>query len=157
MRSKSPLALMEQLVMVLVFALAAALCLRVFVFSDQMSERSETVDWAVMECQNAAETLKSVGSEGGDMALCLQKAADALGGTMSQGLVQVCYDRERSVLSGNGGDCVYVLELQGLPVQAEGLMKANVRVAAVKDISVGGSGEPLFSIDVAWQEVSGNG
>ena len=61
------------------------------------------------------------------------------------------------MLSGNGGDCVYVLELQGLPVQAEGLMKANVRVAAVKDISVGGSGEPLFSIDVAWQEVSGNG
>ena len=85
MRSKSPLALMEQLVMVLVFALAAALCLRVFVFSDQMSERSETVDWAVMVCQNAAETLKSVGSEGGDMALCLQKAADAQGGTMSQG------------------------------------------------------------------------
>ena len=30
MRSKSPLALMEQVIMVLVFALAAALCLRVF-------------------------------------------------------------------------------------------------------------------------------
>ena len=35
MRSKSPLALMEQVVMVLVFALAAALCIQVFVFSDQ--------------------------------------------------------------------------------------------------------------------------
>jgi hypothetical protein len=26
----------------------------------------------------------------------------------------------------------------------------------VKDISVGGSGEELFSVDVAWQEVSGH-
>ena len=34
MRSKTPLALMEQMVMVLVFALAAALCLQVFVVSD---------------------------------------------------------------------------------------------------------------------------
>lgn len=34
MRSKAPLVLMEQLVMVLVFALAAALCVQVFVLSD---------------------------------------------------------------------------------------------------------------------------
>ena len=37
MRSKAPLVLMEQLVMVLVFALAAALCVQVFVLSDQTS------------------------------------------------------------------------------------------------------------------------
>ena len=34
MRSKSPLVLMEQLVMVLAFALAAALCLRAIIWSD---------------------------------------------------------------------------------------------------------------------------
>lgn len=32
MRSKAPLALMEQIIMVLVFALSAALCLQVFGF-----------------------------------------------------------------------------------------------------------------------------
>ena len=60
MRSKAPLALMEQLVMVLVFALAAALCVQAFVLSDQTSRRNEARDRAVLEAQNAAEELKSV-------------------------------------------------------------------------------------------------
>ena len=34
MKSKAPLALMEQMVMILVFALAAALCLQAFVKSE---------------------------------------------------------------------------------------------------------------------------
>lgn len=58
MRSKTPLALMEQVVMLLVFALAAALCIQVFVFSDQTSRYNETRDRAVLEAQNAAEALK---------------------------------------------------------------------------------------------------
>ena len=41
MRSKAPLILMEQMVMLLVFALAAALCLQAFVKSDSLSSRSE--------------------------------------------------------------------------------------------------------------------
>ena len=44
MRSKAPLAMMEQMVMLLVFALAAALCLQAFVKSDQMSKRMEAQD-----------------------------------------------------------------------------------------------------------------
>ena len=55
MRSKTPLALMEQMVMVLVFALAAALCLQVFVVTDRMSERNKDIDHAVLLAQNTAE------------------------------------------------------------------------------------------------------
>ena len=153
MRSKSPLALMEQVIMVLVFALAAALCLRVFAFSDLASTRNEAVDRAVLECQNAAEFLKSSG-------LPADKAQSELashtGGTMSQGLVQICYDEEWNVIPENSEDCVYVVEMQGMPADVEGLAKAHIRAAAVKDISVGGSGEDLFAIEVAWQEVIGN-
>lgn len=58
-RSKTPLALMEQLVMVLVFALAAALCVQVFVLSDRTSRLGEARDRALLEAQNAAEALKS--------------------------------------------------------------------------------------------------
>ena len=36
MRSKAPLVMMEQMVMLLVFALAAALCLQAFVRSDEI-------------------------------------------------------------------------------------------------------------------------
>ena len=153
MRSKSPLALMEQVIMVLVFALAAALCLRVFVFSELASTRNEAVDRAVVECQNAAEFLKSTGLPTGE---AQAELADWMGGTLSQGLLQVCYDEAWNVLPESGDDCVYVLEVQGLPIEVEGLSKVHINAAAVKDISVGGNGEPLFAIDVAWQEVSGH-
>lgn len=58
MKSKAPLALMEQIVMVLVFALTAALCLRMFVLADQLSRKYAATDRAVLEAQNAAEWLK---------------------------------------------------------------------------------------------------
>ena len=77
MRSKAPLVLMEQAVMVLVFALAAALCLRAFVWSDQLSRQNEARDRALLEVQNAAEALKHTG---GDMAHAQEEAARRLGG-----------------------------------------------------------------------------
>ena len=74
MRSKTPLAMMEQLLMLLVFALAALVCLQVFVFSGQTSRRNEARDRAVLEAQNAAEELKSLR---GDITL----AAELYGGS----------------------------------------------------------------------------
>lgn len=59
MKNKTSLLLMEQLVMVLVFALAAALCLSVFVKADQISQETVQRDEAVMLAQNAAEMLKA--------------------------------------------------------------------------------------------------
>ena len=58
----------------LVFALAAALCLQVFVLSDKTSRRNEARDRAVLEAQNTAEELKSLR---GDLA----QAAGLYGGT----------------------------------------------------------------------------
>lgn len=59
MRSKASLFLMEQLVMLLVFALAAALCLNVFVRANEISLQTARRDEAVRMAQNAAEMLKS--------------------------------------------------------------------------------------------------
>ena len=59
MKSKAPLVLMEQMVMLLVFALASALCLQAFVKSGDLSQRSAARDRAAVEAQNAAETLRS--------------------------------------------------------------------------------------------------
>ena len=61
MKSKAPLAMMEQLVMVLVFALAAALCLQTFVLSGKISKKTEAKNRAVTEAQNAAEIMKNGG------------------------------------------------------------------------------------------------
>ena len=61
MKSKAPLAMMEQIVMVLVFALAAALCLQTFVLSGKISKKTEAKNRAVTEVQNAAELMKNGG------------------------------------------------------------------------------------------------
>ena len=63
MRSKAPLVLIEQMVMLLVFALASALCLQAFVKSDAISVRSEEKGRAAIAAQNAAEVIRHKGGD----------------------------------------------------------------------------------------------
>lgn len=74
MRSKAPLVLMEQLVMLLVFALAAALCVQAFALSEKTSARNAARDRAILEAQNAAEALK-----GNDLEYFSRMGADGNG------------------------------------------------------------------------------
>ena len=139
MRSKTPLAMMEQLLMLLVFALAALVCLQVFVFSGQTSRRNEARDRAVLEAQNAAEELKSLR---GDMAL----AAKLYGGSCDGQTWSWTYDEnwER-----DGGDAYRVLVTRsdsGEPL----LGAAQVTVSTAE-------GDQLFALPVAWQEVADHG
>lgn len=145
--SKAPLVMMEQMVMLLVFALAAALCLQAFVKSDAISNRSQARDRAVTLVQSAAETIRYYG---GDMGNALAQAAEALGGEYSQGLLWVDYGEDWTSLP-SGSDSVYRLTAQGVPAETPGLWKALVQVTE------GDEEEVLFKIEVAWQEVDGNG
>ena len=63
MKNKAHLAQMEQLVMVLVFALAAALCLNLFVAADRISRETARRDEAVHLAQNAAQVLKATAGD----------------------------------------------------------------------------------------------
>ena len=137
MRSKAPLVLMEQMVMLLVFALAAALCLQAFVRSDSASRHSEARDRAAVLCQSVAE---SVHSSGG-----LDAAAQQLGFQFSQDLLWMDYDEDWNSAS-NG---TYLLTAQGLPSDTPGLNLA--RVAVDQD------GEVLFELEIAWQGEVGSG
>jgi hypothetical protein len=139
---------MEQVIMVLVFALAAALCLRVFAFADRMSARNAAIDRAVIVCQTAAEVLKT---QGGDMAHAQFAAAELLGGRVEQGMWYVLYNEDWEEVA-DWTDAAYSLHAQGVPTDVEGLWRAEIWVD-----SCGDSEEILFSIPVAWQEVNGNG
>jgi len=63
MKQKASLLLMEQLVMILIFALAAALCLQVFARAEAISRETARRDEAVVLAQNAAELLKASGGD----------------------------------------------------------------------------------------------
>lgn len=75
MKNRTSLVLMEQLVMVLVFALAAALCLNVFVKADEISRTIAYRDEAVLIAQNAAEMLKATSGDVQRTAELLEPAA----------------------------------------------------------------------------------
>ena len=59
MKNKTSLTLLELLIMIMVFALAAALCLRAFVFSGKLSASDRIRAEAESASQNMAELLKS--------------------------------------------------------------------------------------------------
>ena len=58
-RSKTPLFLMELVIMLLVFSLCSAVCLQVFSGSKKISEESRKLDSAVMQAQTIAECWKA--------------------------------------------------------------------------------------------------
>ena len=58
-RSKTPLFLMELIIMLLVFSNSAAVCLQVFSGAKKISEESRKLDAAVMQAQTIAECWKA--------------------------------------------------------------------------------------------------
>lgn len=59
MRNRASLQLMEQLIMILVFGVAAALCLQVFAKSAEISRKTACQDEAVLTAWNGAELYKN--------------------------------------------------------------------------------------------------
>lgn len=147
MRSKAPLAMMEQMVMLLVFALAAALCLQAFVKSDQMSKGMEARDQALLLCQNVAEVMRGSGSA----SEAAQVAAEQMGYHCDQGTLYQEFDENWKPVE-NG---VYRLDVGGIPTDVPGLQAAHVCVRT--GYNAGQETEVLFEIEVAWQEVSAHG
>ena len=145
MKSKAPLALMEQMAMILVFALAAALCLQAFVKSDAISSRSDARDRAVSLCQTTAEAIRHAG--GGEES-ALESAAERLG--LSYGAyapegapLEAHYNADWTLCA----DREYEYWLTARPAESglTGLAMAQVQVWQ------SGRDQPLFELEVAWQ------
>lgn len=97
---------MEQIIMLCVFAVAAAICIRAFVWSDQKSKYNETRSLAVISAQSAAETLKYYSGD-------LEKTAEKMGreSKIENGTLSVGFDGYSIVIrtqetSGNVGEAV---------------------------------------------------
>lgn len=137
MKNKAPLALMEQILMVLVFALAAALCLQTFAFASQMLHRCEAKDRAVLVVQNAAEVWKS---NRGDAQMCAQK----LGGESDAGTWQIRYDADWE--ESGEDEAKYLVQAEPVATNDPQLGCADITARTV-------DGDNLFQVRVAWQEV----
>lgn len=139
MRSKAPLALIEQVFMLLVFALAAVLCLRAFVWADTQSKESVERDLALVQAQSAAEVLKSCA---GDYAA----AVEICGGTWDGGVWTIYYDDGWQQTEGEGA---YLLQVSPEESGSNYLGLAAVEVFQAQ--------KRLAALDAAWQEVGNDG
>lgn len=125
MKNRTSLLLMEQLVMVLVFAIAAAVCLRLFGAAWQINRQTELRSEAAVLAQNGAEAVK--GCQGD-----LEKAGMILDG-----------ETNGDVLTVSDGELV--MQIIRLPDSLPGLGQAQIRVMQEQ--------EELFFLAVSWQEV----
>lgn len=141
MRSKAPLVLMEQMVMLLVFALAAALCLQAFAKSDGLSRESEARDRAAAACQNAAEAVRWAGGD-------LERAAERLGVPYGACPEEpgLCVHYSGDWTLSDTRDYAYCLTVRPVDSGVAGLGKVAVAVTEAETL------EELFALEIAWQE-----
>lgn len=161
MKNKAPLALMEQMVMLLVFALAAALCLQAFIKSDEISLRSQARSDAALAAQNVAEIARH---SGGSIEYALMETAKELSvscqkiaGNIGVNLV-IFYDKEWKPVMEEGD---YILTVQEVPVAEAGLQKILIQVADLSNqedavqmeaLAALQEEELLFELETAWLE-----
>lgn len=125
MKNKAPLALLEQVIMLLVLAVAAAVCLHLFASAGVQAEQNRLQDRAMEQAQNTAEVLKS---HTGDM----EKAALLTGGSYENGVLTV-------------SDSGFTVTAEPIPQDNPLLGMAQVTAAS--------EGEILAQLTVCWQEV----
>lgn len=126
MKSRATLVLMEQTIMLLVFALAAAACLGVFLGAESISRDVRRQDDAVLLGQNTAELLKAC--EGS-----FPEVAGLLEGSCTDDCVTVLRDG-------------YTIEILPHPSATNDLGMAEISVFYEEDV--------IFSLVCAWQEVA---
>ena len=142
MKNKAPLALIELAVMILIFSLAAALCLQAFVWSDLTSSGLQERDSALLQAETTAEVVKACRGD-------FEKAAELLmnGEGSEEGLIAY-FDAEW--YGADEDDYAYCVEAvrseSGHPL----LGQADVTVTDWE-------GETVFGLTVCWQEVDDDG
>ncbi|MDY3282022.1 hypothetical protein [Dysosmobacter sp.] len=137
MRDRTTLSLMELTLMLLLFAMTAAICLRAFALSDRLSRQAEQRDRAVLWAETLAETWKAAG---GDLAhpTPYETAPEGDGWT-------VCLD-ENWTLTGDPERTAFEAELREEP--GVGLLRrARITVREV-------GGGCLFTLETACQEAA---
>lgn len=139
MRSRAPLALIEQALMLVVFALAAVLCLKAFAWADVRSEQSAARDRALLEAQNVSETLKYYK---GDFAA----AADFGGGAWNGEVWTIRYD---GAWNETADAAAYLLRVSP--------RESGLETLGMADVAVLCGDTPLAALQICWQEVGGDG
>lgn len=135
MKNKAFLSILEQLCMILIFAIACAICLRVFSLANEISKDRDSLDQAVIAAQNAAELLKS---NKGD----LQECAQELLGNAVENTLTVFYNSKGEAVD-NETDSYFSLVATKKTSQHSFAESAQITIIQ--------NNKTIFELDVVWQ------
>lgn len=124
--SKSGLFLMELILVILLFAISAAICLQMFTYASLTAQNAENLSYATLAARSAAECVQATGGD-------LDQVAEYLSGTANGSGLQVGYDDQWQPVDDNP---TYQLELTQQGTRAE------IAVFALED------GQSIYSLTV---------
>lgn len=136
MKRNASLALTEQVIMLLILIVAAALCLRAFVWSDKQSLYYANRDRGLVELQSTAEILKAFDGD-------LSTAAEFYGGSATQGQWVIEFDENWNITEAPG---TYRIRVSILTEDEPYLGSAILTVQTI-------AGDVFAELPVSWQEV----
>ncbi|MBR2122948.1 MAG: hypothetical protein IJ930_08520 [Lachnospiraceae bacterium] len=142
MKNRTLLSLIEMLIMVMVFSVSAAICLRAFVFADRTSRSTENIAEAALRAQSAAELMQRFHGSAGEAAAVFGGSVDN-GSDPDDNLWTAGFDEDWK-LTGPLAGAAFVLEAEetgGTDLLGEGTVR--VRYA---------DGGLIFEIPVCWQK-----
>ena len=125
MKSRSVLTQIEFTIMILIFAVSAAVCLKIFTYADTYSERNAEKNNAQIILQSSAELIKS---ESGNFALC----AEISGGEADESSWVIIYD-----------DGSF---MKAVRVASENPLLGKAKLQFCKN------NETISALEIAWQE-----
>lgn len=136
MRSKAPLVLIEQIIMLLVFSIAAAICVRAFVYADQLSLEKELRDQAIIKAQTVAETYKYYSGNA-------ENALNDIGGIIENNKWITYWDGRWNICDDSQSQ--YKIVVTNEKNNVKGLGTAELKVFSI-------DGKQIIILPVAWQE-----
>ena len=132
MKSKTPLVLMDQIIMVLIFALSAVVYIKVFVYSNNVSKSVEAASHAAFKAQTMAEELKYSSGESLE------------NWNYDNDSWYIYYDENWQETK---EEAEYTMKVTK-EYEEDGLCRVSLRVLDDREV--------IFEIPVAWQEVTEN-
>lgn len=138
MKNKAFLPIFELIIMLGIFATAAALCLSAFARSNASSRAAENLDRAVEAAENAAEMIKYTRGD-------LEYAAELLSGKTRSGSVVIAFDSDWNPTDAENA----VFRIDAVNYEGEWLGKTDVLVYEGKTL--------IYELTVGWQTEADDG
>jgi len=139
--SSSSLFLLELIMAILIFSIAAAICVQLFAKSHRLSTQARSVTAASDLCISVAELVRSSASEE-ELQQLFEEAFPAAG--MSEHEITAYVD-ENLEEAADAGQAAYTLLV--FTQEADGMLTADIRVQTAQQTPTDGSGQPASDGD----------